>query len=59
MVGFYIVASFLVSVTEALVKVKVWNRNWNPAVFMCAYDLRGIGAIETTFGKSYLTIVCI
>jgi len=54
-VGFHIVASFFISrdtksnVAEALDIIRRWNSSWEPTNFMCDYDLREIGAIESIF----------
>ncbi|KAL5006287.1 hypothetical protein ScPMuIL_015093 [Solemya velum] len=62
-VGFFIVASFFLStdtknsVQEALEVIKRWNSSWKPKHFMCDFDVKEIGAIESTF-KDTTVLLC-
>lgn len=63
-VGFFIVASFFLStdtknsVQEALEVLKRWNSSWKPKHFMCDFDVKEIGAIESTFKGTENNFLC-
>ncbi|XP_069109644.1 uncharacterized protein [Argopecten irradians] len=45
------------SVREGLEMLKSWNPNWNAHYFMCDFDLREVGALESTF-KGAQVLLC-
>ncbi|KAL5016261.1 hypothetical protein ScPMuIL_005850 [Solemya velum] len=45
------------SVQEALEVIKQWNSSWKPKHFMCDFDVKEIGAIESTF-KDTTVLLC-
>ncbi|KAL5015441.1 hypothetical protein ScPMuIL_009711 [Solemya velum] len=62
-VGFFIVASFFLSadtttcIAEALEVIKGWNPSWHPENFMCDFDMREIGALQSIF-KDAPALLC-
>ena len=56
-VDYQVVATFISEsettegIMEALEKIKEWNPNWNPRVFMTDYSNEEMNAIEAVFGN--------